>query len=91
VWDVAPATTNYPGWLLDLATAVCGEVLSARGVLEPTNQVQTLDQLRQSLGGLSGNDEWSILGRWLLADPSTRTISPCSKITRADSIDETHQ
>ena len=87
MWDVAPALPGHSGWLLDLATAVCGEVLSARGVPEPTNQIQSLDQLRQSLGGQSGDDEWSILGRWLLADPSTRTISPYSKITRADSIE----
>jgi tetratricopeptide (TPR) repeat protein len=79
VWDVAPPSASYPAWLLDLATAVCGEVLSPRGVLEYTNR--PLDQVRQTLSEQPGNDDWLILGRWLLADPSARTISPFSRIT----------
>jgi WD40 repeat protein/tetratricopeptide (TPR) repeat protein len=81
VWDVAPPSAGYPGWLLQLATAVCGEVLGARGVLEYTNQVQALNQLRQTLSEQPGSDDWLTLGRWLLADRSTRTISPFSRIT----------
>jgi tetratricopeptide (TPR) repeat protein len=81
VWDVAPPSASYPAWLLDLATAVCGEVLSPRGVLEYTNQVQVIDRLRQTLSQQTGGDGWLILGRWLLADRSGRTISPFSRIT----------
>ena len=81
VWDVAPSSAAYPGWLLELATAICGEVLNARGVLQYTNQVQALDQLRQTLSEQPGSDDWLVLGRWLLADRSTRTISPFSKVT----------
>ena len=29
----------------------------------------------------SADDDWVVWGRWFLADPSTRTISPFSKIT----------
>jgi WD40 repeat protein len=81
VWDIAPAPATFPAWLLELATAICGEVLSARGVLEYTNQIQALNQLRQTLRDQSGSDDWLVLSRWLLADGSTRTISPFSKIT----------
>jgi len=80
VWDLAPASAGCPGWLLDLATAVCGEVLNAHGVLEGTNQTQVLDQLRQTLEGQSSDDDWVVFGRWFLADHSTRTVSPFSKL-----------
>jgi hypothetical protein len=56
-------------------------------VLECTNQVRALDRLRQTLGQQGGGDDWLILGRWLLADPSARTISPFSKITIAEWIE----
>jgi hypothetical protein len=81
VWDIAPPSAGCPGWLLQLATALCGEVLNARGMLEYTNQLQALNQLRQTLSERSGRDDWHILGRWLLADGLTRTISPFSKDT----------
>ena len=32
-------------------------------------------------------DDWTILGRWFLADHSTRTISPFSKITVSEYIE----
>jgi tetratricopeptide (TPR) repeat protein/roadblock/LC7 domain-containing protein len=80
VWDIAPSPAGYPQWLLELATAVSGKVLSAQGSLEYTNQILVLDQLRQTLSEQSSSDDWSILGRWLLADRSTRTISPFSKV-----------
>ena len=85
VWDIAPPSAICPGWLLDLATAVCGEILSPRGVLEYTDR--PLDQVRQTLSEQRGNDDWLILGRWLLADSSTRTISPFSRITVAEWIE----
>jgi WD40 repeat protein/tetratricopeptide (TPR) repeat protein len=87
VWDVAPPPAGYPGWLLQLATAACSEVLDAQGVLEYTNPVQAIDRLRQTLSEQPGNDDWLTLGRWLLADPSARTISPFSKITLAEWIE----
>jgi WD40 repeat protein len=60
VWDVAPPSASYPGWLLDVATAVCGEVLSSRGVLEYTNR--PLDQVRRTLSEQPSGDDWFILG-----------------------------
>jgi tetratricopeptide (TPR) repeat protein len=79
VWEIAPPSASCPAWLLDLATAVCGEVLSPRGVLEYTNR--PLDQIRQTLSEQPSSDGWLILGRWFLADCTTRTISPFSQIT----------
>jgi tetratricopeptide (TPR) repeat protein len=87
LWDVAPPPVGYPDWLLQLGTAVCGELLSAQRVLEYTNQVQAIDRFRQTLNQQTGADDWLILGRWLLADPSTRTISPFSRITLAEWIE----
>ena len=87
VWDVAPAPACYPGWLLEFATAVCGEVLSVRGALEFTNQVHAFDRLRQTPSGQQGSQDWLVLGRWLLAAPLARTISPFSKLTVAEWID----
>ena len=89
VWgcDFVPPSARYPDWLLQLATAVCGQVLSARGVLECTNQAQALACLRQTLKERLGGDDWLILGRWLLADRTTRTISPFSQITLPQYID----
>jgi WD40 repeat protein len=87
VWDVAPPSTVYPDWLLSLATAVCGEVLTPGGVVEYTNQVQALNQFRQTLSQKSGGDDWLVLGRWLLADPSARILSPFSSITLAEWIE----
>ena len=87
VWDIAPPSAGYPPWLLELATAICGEELSARGVLEEKIQVRALGQVRQTLSERPGSDDWLVLGRWLLADRSTRTISPFSKITVPDWIE----
>ena len=83
VWDVAPTQANYPDWLLQLGEAISGRVLNKQGVLEPTrlNRVETLNQLRQKLNQEPGDDDWVVWGRWFLADRATRTISPFSKIT----------
>ena len=38
-------------------------------------------QLSQKLNQEPGDDDWVVWGRWFLADRATRTISPFSKIT----------
>jgi len=62
-----------------------------------------LQQLKEQLQHQASQDDWTIWGRWFLADPSTRTISPFSKITvpnyienrikenTAESLDEAEQ
>ncbi len=83
VWDFAPSTTRHPDWLPQLAEAVSGERLNRKGILERTklNRGEILSQLRLKLKQESDDDEWVIWGRWFLADPATRTISPFSKQT----------
>jgi len=58
-------------------------VLNKQGVLEETrlSRAEALKQIREKLSHESGDDDWVVWGRWFLADPSARTISPFSKIT----------
>jgi len=83
VWDLAPSTVNHPDWLLKIAEAICGERLNKQGILEETklNRGDILNQLRQRLKQEPDDEAWVIWGRWFLADPATRTISPSSKQT----------
>ena len=89
VWDFAPALTNHPDWLLQLAEVISGERLNKQGILEPTtlNRGEILNQLRQRLNQESNDDGWVRWGRWFLADPATRTISPSSKQTVAEYLE----
>jgi len=81
VWDVAPSKGNSPQWLLELAEAISGFKLNQQGALETTslNRAETIQRIRQRLSQESDDDDWAVWGRWFLADPSTRTISPFSK------------
>jgi len=83
VWDVAPSRVECPGWLLQLAEAVGGTKLDNLSVTEPTrlDRVAVLDQIRRELDTAPEDNDWVTWGRWLLADPATRTISPFSKVT----------
>jgi WD40 repeat protein/serine/threonine protein kinase len=83
VWEFVPSTSSHPDWLLQLAEVISGERLNRKGILEQTrlNRGEILAQLRQKLKQEADDDEWVIWGRWFLADPATRTISPFSKQT----------
>ena len=83
VWDVSPTPSNHPAWFSQLAEAISGQVLNKQGVLEPTrlNREETINRIRQELNHQPDKDDWVVWGRWFLADPATRTISPFSKIT----------
>ena len=83
VWDVAPCRSGCPEWLLQLSEAISGQVLNKQGVLEATRlpRLETIKQIREKLSHEPGDDDWVVWGRWFLADPATRTISPFSKIT----------
>ena len=60
-----------------------------RGVFEQLNEDQgwVLEEIRAQLNHAPADDDWTILGRWFLADRSTRTISPFSKITVPEYIE----
>jgi WD40 repeat protein/serine/threonine protein kinase len=83
VWDVSPSPTRHPAWFLQLAEVISGQRLSTQGLLEPTrlDRAETISRLRQTLNQEPDDDEWAHWGRWFLADPATRTISPFSTIT----------
>ena len=82
IWAIGPAATRYPDWLLPLAEVFSGQVLDSHGVLgrSSMNRLGTLDRLRQKLSQERDDGQWVTWGKWLLADPDTRTISPFSKI-----------
>jgi tetratricopeptide (TPR) repeat protein len=89
VWDIAPSPTNYPAWLLQFAEVFSGQVLNKQGLLEPTrlDRAETIIQLRRRLNQKPDHEEWVLWGRWLLADPATRTISPFSKMSVQEYIE----
>jgi hypothetical protein len=89
VWDIGPCSTGVPDWLLRLAEATSGQALNKQSVLEETKlpRAETFTQIREKLSHEPSDDDWVVLGRWLLADPSTRTISPFSKITVPEYIE----
>jgi hypothetical protein len=83
LWDVVSTQSQCPDWLLQLSEAISGQVLSKWGVLEDTklNRAETIQQIREKLSQELGGDDWVVWGRWFLADPLSRTISPSSRIT----------
>ncbi|HUD49225.1 MAG TPA: protein kinase [Candidatus Baltobacteraceae bacterium] len=90
VWDVAPSQETRPAWLPQLAEAISGQTLNKQGLLEPTRLdcADVLSRLRQELNGETNRDDWVVWGRWFLADPSTRTISPFSEQTVPQYVEE---
>ncbi|HTX22092.1 MAG TPA: WD40 repeat domain-containing protein [Candidatus Aquilonibacter sp.] len=90
VWDIAPVSDQFPNWLLPLTEAISGQFLDEQSVLEPTklDRVATINQIRRELNQSSDNDGWTEWGRWFLADPATRTISPFSKMTVPQYIED---
>jgi hypothetical protein len=78
-----------PKWLLLLAKTLSGQVLSHEGVLQDrkTDQAGTISLVREELDRAPADDPWAEWGRWFLADPFTRTISPYSRLTMAEYID----
>jgi len=88
-WDIAPAGAEAPGWLLRLAEALSGQVLNDQGILEPSkaDPTETIRRARLELNQAPANDEWAELFRWFLADPLSRSISPYSKVSVRDYIE----
>ena len=77
--DVAfPAGSKAPSWLPLLAELAGGRQLNAdTGVIEPVaDHWSKLQALRAQLESSQARDPFSLLGRWFLADPRQRTLSP---------------
>ena len=58
-------------------------------MLEATEQdpASVINRIRWQLDQAPGNDDWLVWGRWFLADRATRTISPFSKVTIPEFIE----
>jgi WD40 repeat protein/tetratricopeptide (TPR) repeat protein len=80
LWDVPPMIQDADSILADLAETVIGKSVSAHGALESVSPAR-LGELRARLAGLPSESEFTRWLEWLLADRSTRSISPCSPIT----------
>jgi WD40 repeat protein len=85
IWDVAPAGTQYPDWLLPLAEAISGQVVNQQNILQPTklDRAEVIQTVREAVNQSTNTDDWVAWGRWFLADPAIRPISPFCKITVA--------
>ena len=90
VIDVMPSEKKLPSWVPELTDAMAGQRLSNRGFFEPLSKdsTQLFSDVREQLSHEPAEDEWAIWGRWFLADRSTRTISPFSKITVPEYIED---
>jgi hypothetical protein len=88
LWDLAPNSLRCPDWLPTIAEAISGQTLDPQGFLKPVarNRMEFLSRIRQELAQASDHSDWVVWGRWFLADPATRTVSPFSKITVAEYI-----
>jgi WD40 repeat protein len=89
VWDISPRDKTAPTWLPRLAESIATKHLNDQGVFESLtgDQSGVLQEIREQLANAPKDDEWATWGRWFLADRSTRTISPFSKITIAEHIE----
>jgi hypothetical protein len=90
VWDIAPKTKMAPGWLLELAEAICGQTLTETAVMEPSfdDPAATLRRIRHYLTQQNADDDWLAWGRWFLADPPNRSISPFSRLSVAEFVED---
>jgi WD40 repeat protein len=80
--DIAPMVKAAPDWLLRLAEAVSGQHLNDRSVFEPLPDAnEKLANIRSELAAAPADDDSARWGRWFLADRTTRSISPFSKLT----------
>jgi WD40 repeat protein len=89
IWDLPPAAGPAPKWLATLAECVSGRKLNQQNLVEETglDRVATLEKLRDELRAAPDSD-WVAWGRWFLADPSARPISPYSKIMAREHIED---
>jgi hypothetical protein len=86
LWPLPPLSIRapVPDWLLRLATATAGGELDRFALFrrQPVDG-ETFDELRREVAGLPDDAPYVDWGRWLLADPEARPISPGARATPA--------
>jgi WD40 repeat protein/adenylate kinase family enzyme len=89
VWETLAFGKSLPGWLAEVADAMAGQHLNDSGLFEPLSRdsSETLKQIKDRLNRESSDNDWVVWGRWFLADRSTRTISPFSKVPTPEYIE----
>jgi len=75
-WLELPPDEPAPAWLPDLVEAIAGRRWTGRG--PETLPWSDLESARSLLPQNSGGNAWTAWAQWLLADRSTRTLSPTS-------------
>ncbi len=78
-WEGLTQAATAPPWLADLAEAASGLEVLPNGVLQPSPRDPRA--VIQSLENLTGSDDLSRFGRWFVANPGLRAISPRSPVT----------
>lgn len=86
LWDGMINAPEAPPWLADLAETVSGLEVSPKGTLEISQHDPRA--MIQVLKNLTGSDDLSRFGRWFVADPGWRTISPRSFISIPEFVAE---
>jgi tetratricopeptide (TPR) repeat protein len=84
IWDLPPSEGAVPDWLPSLAEAIAGTSLEPRSPIPDSSRA--LAALKARLQDAPEN-VWTLWGRWLLADPRERTVSPLSKMPFASGIE----
>jgi WD40 repeat protein len=85
LWEIPMVTLPVPRWLPELAEAIAGHRLNEQRIAEPV-PVSELFRLKRQLSEVPTTNGWSRWVNWILADRSTRTLSPASAITMPEYI-----
>jgi WD40 repeat protein len=90
LWDVSPVISDDNDLVATLAEALIGIKLGEYGAIETLNdQMEHLENLHQQTATAPlGEPTAESFTRWFLSDPWTRTISPLSKQTVPDYIQQ---
>jgi WD40 repeat protein/serine/threonine protein kinase len=75
VWETPPVPSPVPGWFLEFAEGVAGMRLNIRGGTEYVTR-RELELVASRLAQSNEDGVYEHFGRWFLADPVTRKISP---------------
>jgi eukaryotic-like serine/threonine-protein kinase len=84
LWPLPPLSVRapVPDWLLRLATATAGGTLDRFATFCPQSvDAAAYDALRREVTRMPDDAPYVQWGRWLLADPESRPISPGARLT----------